>query len=209
MSMIVICNRAEEGRGHKYLQMKSKPDSVKFIIHAVVWSLLALALLNSFAPVIAPDEREPEVRAVIKSIIVVPPETLAQRFATSEKPTLLFVYASWCPYCRQVLPYLLHLQDTGALAQVNPLFLSLDGDKRPLAIYIVHAEYAGRYTPYIISQWQGDAVKQSLQQLGSNYRGAIPYIALFDKEKLIGEISGMPGETQLQNLLQRRSHSAN
>jgi len=182
---------------------KKKPDSVKFVIYAVVWALLILALMHAYQPVIAPDPREPEMQALMQNTVTLPPEELRQRFATSEKPTFLFVYASWCGYCQQVLPHLLKLQDTGALAHVNPLFLSLDGDKRKLAKYLVHTEYADRFTPYIIPEWSGYAVKESLANLGGGFTGAIPYIALFDKEKLVAEISGMPTGPDLQNLLQQ------
>lgn len=179
-----------------------KPDSVKFIIHSVVFALMFLAFLHAFEPVIAPDPREPEVRALAKTLVVVPPETLQERFVSSEKPTLLFVYASWCGYCQQVLPYLLQLKEEGRLDHVNPLFLSLDGDKRKLAIYLVHAEYANKYTHYIIPEWNGDATRDALQKLGSRFNGAIPYIALFNKDKPVAEILGLAKGDRLQKLLQ-------
>lgn len=190
---------------------KPKRDNVKFLFHTVVWALLIMAFLHTIKPLITPpDPREPEVRALMQEMITVSPAEVKARLESSTKPTLLFIYASWCGYCRQIMPELMEMEKAGKFAHLNLFFLSIDSERRKPAIYLVHSNYAKRFTPYIIKEWQGGSVLgNALQALGSSYDGAIPYIALFNKNKIIAELAGQPAPGVLQNLLHTVPASAN
>jgi thiol-disulfide isomerase/thioredoxin len=190
--------------------VKKKPDNVKFLIHAVLWTFLISALIQAYVPLLLPKIPEETMQTVINRMAELSPQAVTEKLTVAEKPVLLFVYASWCSYCREALPELLKIQEEGKMKGVEPIFLSIDEDRRKLAAYLIRSHYTERFTSYVMAPDQkGWPLIRALEGLSSHYNGGLPYIALFRNGKPDFELSGGPDETDLQNLLHRVTLSIN
>ena len=164
-----------------------------FVISSLAFALLILAALNVLKPVIAPDAREPELRALQREIIYVKAGELPARLKSAQgRDSFLFVYASWCGICRQVMPQLIAHMREGNLDAYNIIMLSVDSKPRDFAAYMVRTGYRGFYTPYVLDQSPFNPLKDTLRKLGSSYDNEIPYAATFDSQgRLIDEMGGI------------------
>lgn len=158
--------------------MKKISDrDLSFLIKAAAFSLLFLAFLHVISPLIDPNRDQ--ITAATNALVPLSSSELSLRLSNDEgRPALLFIYASWCGYCKQVMPEILQLMRDKKLDGVNTVFLSLDDRRRSLGQYIFTHAYGGLYTPYIYQK--GQSLVGLLGSRGSSFTGAIPYIAVFD-----------------------------
>jgi thiol-disulfide isomerase/thioredoxin len=171
--------------------MNKKYDrDIKFVINTFVCGLLFIALLQAFGPYLGnPDAKRQQVIDTQAQIRAVSPADLPKLLARQDKkPVMLVMYASWCPYCRRLMPGLFDMIKAHELDNVVPVFISVDERRDFLAMYIVHAGYMGLYTPYIAPE----SLLKPLLQAGSHYQEHIPYVGFFDGEgKSVAEFNGM------------------
>lgn len=91
------------------------------------------------------------------------------------KPTLAFLYTSWCPACRKALPDLNRVAEQYGPQGLNVVGVSVDDHVAPLRNYL---EGLGpRFRPLHVPS---NEVVDELARRGIKYRGAIPYIAILD-----------------------------
>ena len=145
------------------------------------------------------------VEKLAKTITVLPPAAVEHKLRSADgKPTLLVIYASWCPYCRQLVPTLLSLKDEGALANIHLFFISIDKDKMALAQYIAAHRYQSSLAPYMVDTDAHTAFADMLSAKGSYFSGQIPYSVLFDsKGKLVAELPGLKGKEQILEVIEK------
>ena len=167
----------------------------QFLFNAVVLSLVIMGMLHAFMPYIStPEARLEEVRATDRRIVTVKAADVPALLRNaSGKPVMLVVYASWCPYCRKLMPTVTGLLRDHRLDRVSPVFLSMDYEPRELSKYLVRQDYHTLFIPYMLEQnIVNHRLSDALKTTGSGFNGAIPYIGFFDGQgKMVGELFGV------------------
>ncbi len=107
------------------------------------------------------------------------------------KPSFVYIYASWCPYCRKLMPFITKTNAT-RLTNFNVFMISVDKEPKKLAQYLVARGYVDMFTPYLFLKKDSESLKQVLDARGVGFDGAIPFLAIFDKAgKFRGASTGM------------------
>ncbi len=135
-------------------------------------------------------------------------ETTAQQISDKidkkdGKPSLMLIYASWCSYCKFLIPDILSLRHEGKLDNINVFFLSIDKDKSELANYLLKYNYDKEFTPYIIKNGGQDELEIMMINKNRYYNG-VPYTIIFnDDGKIISTIAGSTSKNWLRTKLQQ------
>jgi thiol-disulfide isomerase/thioredoxin len=178
---------------------------VSFVLKAVVYALLILAVLHAFKPVLAPDPRADEVKDFAYQITSMHAGDVIEKLQHVDgKPSMLVVYASWCGYCRRMMPDIVALMREQQFNHIHPVFLSVDKHFSELSSYLVHNDYHKLVTPYIIGDDETKHLATLLQSAGSGFDGNIPYLGIFDEHgRLVAEIEGVADKEGILRLLSR------
>lgn len=190
----------------------NKPfPTVKFF----TYTLLALALFFGVNPALQLLGGEsyrfsPEARAFSDKIVEFDDKHIAEITKTGSKPTMLHVYASWCPYCRQQSPIVMDLV-TNNSAKMNVVMLSIDQNKMQLADFLSKKQQPLPYEPYILDPSASRTLMRMLQSQHSKFDGGIPYTAFFDTSgKMVADFLGVADKAQLDaGLEQAINHTSN
>jgi thiol-disulfide isomerase/thioredoxin len=177
----------------------------RFLIWTVVAALLILGLMHQYKPKLAPQTAvtAEELRDIRQQIQPVWPAQVAPMLADSQgRRTLLYIYASWCGYCKQMMPGLLQVLDQPEFAGYQRRFLSLDQHPRQLATYLASARMGGQFIPYQLEPGTSADFQNMLRGRGGEFTGSIPYMALFDaRGSLIAQYKGGLSPRALPNFL--------
>lgn len=112
---------------------------------------------------------------------------LIQNYASREKPTIVFIYTSWCSVCRQNFPILLDMAKEYKSQGLNVLALSMDNSESELKRYLKSYKDIP-FIPYIVKQRYSGELTKALDMVGIKYSNSIPFTAVYDnKGKLIGQ----------------------
>ncbi|MDE3059532.1 MAG: redoxin family protein [Pseudomonadota bacterium] len=182
---------------------KKHSRDIRFLFNAAALALIVMAVLQAIQPYLAgPDPQAAQIEAFTYKIVPIPAQAVPPLLHKPDgRPVMLVVYASWCPYCRVMMPDIAHLMAEGEMDGVETVFLSRDQEIRPLAAYLIHQHYDALFTPYILST---GPLPQLLQSMGSHFSGKIPYLAFFDgRGKLVAEFLGQADEPALRAALER------
>jgi thiol-disulfide isomerase/thioredoxin len=174
---------------------KTFDADMKFFFRAVLVAGFVMFVLKFLvAPfVIPPDPKAPLIREYVHQIVPVQATEVRDKLVQMHgKPTMVFVYASWCSFCKQIFPSVVTLMRAKELDAFNMMFISLDSRFSALSEFVVKSEYEGLFTPYILKQSSVNTLEASLQGLGGSYNGTIPYMAFFNADgKLVAENLGV------------------
>lgn len=118
----------------------------------------------------------------------------AQRLVASHSgsSTLLFVYASWCPYCKEQFKMLRALQ-TRYPDGLHIEYISLDENPYALSEFLMSTYPERPFTPYHVAQGEDRASFDSaLAKWGFSPDGGIPHLMLLDADgKKSAEFKGL------------------
>jgi len=160
--------------------MKTKKSSLQFIFNAVIIALVLMAIMHAFAPYMGlTQDKLRHAQHVREQIRLIAPDEVEKRLKSPDgKPTVLVVYASWCKYCRQVMPQIVAVAERER-QNVHFLFLSRDREGLAFATYLVRNGFDLHVAPYVVDGPDAQALQDMLESRGVPYQGGIPFIAVF------------------------------
>ncbi len=178
---------------------------INFLLNVVIISLIFMAVLHSIQPLVTPpDQRLPQVGPFTKELLPLSPAEVFTKTQMKDKPSVVMVYASWCGYCRKLLPEMVELMHEKKLDGVNLTILSIDQEPADLSKYLVLNDYKGVFPPYILNGGSSAELRGALSITGSKFVGYIPYIGFFNKDgKLVAETFGMVDKGRLLAEIQK------
>lgn len=110
--------------------------------------------------------------------------------STDGKPTLLFIYASWCGYCKKQFPVVDALARTHG-KDFKLVALSLDNNPEALLRFLSIQQQPLSFEPLILASGAEPDFENMLMSRGSNFTGGIPYTAIFTANgSLAGDFMG-------------------
>lgn len=167
-------------------------------------ALMVVLAFLSFTLIQPGKENIADAYAVaVKPVPATDTATVVRGFSNQKAPTVVFIFASWCPVCKRDFPQLRQLAATYKDKGVNVVAFSVDRNKNDLTRYL-GAQSPLSFTPYFVLQRFPGELQQGLRRAGIRYNGSIPYIALMGEDgKILGQgnYSVASVEKALQNLL--------
>lgn len=168
--------------------------------------LLALLFMFSGKSLLPPSfTASPEVKKYAQNTLVVLDDAgLEQILAKNAgKPTLLFVYASWCPYCKKQFPMLKALQARYPQEQLAIEYIALDKDAYDLSRFLMDTYPQLPFTPYHVTVDTHPVFDAALENYGFTPDGAIPHLLLFNgKKQPVKEFKGLTPIADLREAIQ-------
>lgn len=183
-----------------------KPSDIEFLMRAVVFSLMVMALLHAFTPYISDSKAavsRAEVEDLARQTRLMTPEEVITYLQQSTRPTMVVVYASWCRYCKELMPHIQELWSEGKIPGDQMLLISLDEHLDKLSTYLLENRFKEMLgVPIVINSPDKSDLAKALKPLGSSFTGGIPYIGFFGANaKVLEEIHGAVGKSELEAAL--------
>ena len=107
-------------------------------------------------------------------------------FLSAKEPRILFLYASWCPYCKKQMAGFAYFLDK--YPTDNIIAVSTDQHPEKLAAYLKEGKTMP-FTPYIYTG--DDSLMKYIKEAGGSFGGGIPYFAVFENGKFKQEFMGL------------------
>lgn len=118
-------------------------------------------------------------------VVPIGAEGLAKLVNNAPSPSLVFFYATWCPYCKEQYKELDTLAPLLVEKNVQKIYIAVDGDDFDVAHFMLkafpqttHAE-TKTFTPYWLLPDEKDALHESLKARKLTPEDAIPYLIVF------------------------------
>lgn len=161
----------------------NKKKDIWFVLNAVALALIFLGVLHTLAPYIEPhDPNKPKVMDYAATIKLIKAKDIPP-LLVSDKPTLLVVYASWCPTCRKKMPDIMAALRGGELNDVHTVFISYDKNVMAMARYLVQTGYYKDLVPYLYNaEGSNPNLVEELKNKGSVFKGGIPFTELYSNK---------------------------
>jgi thiol-disulfide isomerase/thioredoxin len=188
----------------KEKKQKKKMHWFDFLLNVTIVTLVVMASLHAIQPIITPpDPRIPEANRYVDKLIEIHPAELDSKIR-EDGPSIMLVYASWCGYCRVIVPELVKLINEKKLEGMQTLFVSLDQNKEDLSKYLVLGGYKDVFDPYMVLEGTSTGLVKLSAEKGGNYKGQIPYVGVFDKKgNLVAESLGMTNHKRLLDMVNK------
>jgi thiol-disulfide isomerase/thioredoxin len=115
-----------------------------------------------------------------------------QKFLKQPGRRVLFLYASWCPYCHKQMEGFKQLKAQYPLDDI----IAVSIDKKPEQL-LKHYQKVPT-TPFEPLIYQGESeLMDFLREEGGSFRGGIPYFAIFHDGAYVGESLGLTHPKEL------------
>ena len=118
---------------------------------------------------------------------------------SDDKPLILFVYTSWCPYCHKMFPLVNAL--AAEAKDMNVIAVSIDRDRAALANYLATQQPLALMPRTITDPYQQLDFIEALQAEQLRYQGSIPFLAVFYQGKPIAEVPGALEKAELDSMV--------
>ena len=183
-------------------------DDISFLINTFGITMVIVALLIAFQPYLENDTRLEEVKQVERSIVSLYPSELPKMLTSkTKKPVMLVAYASWCGFCRQLMPVIAAMDMNHELDGVTPVFVAIEDQPRKLSKYLVHSNYNTIFSPYMVDHALSMQISSAMEPTGSSFNGTIPYVGFFDTDgKIVTESNGVVSRQKLLSMASRVTH---
>lgn len=185
--------------------LKLKPNDVDFLMRTIVFALMLLAIMHAFKPYYTESDAatRQDVEQLVTQSRLIRPAQIRDYLANAQQPTMLVIYASWCPYCKQTLPAIYNLWRAGKIDSKQLLMVSVDSQATQLAAYLLDEGYTKMVgTPVMLKQNSKDEMSAILQGLGSRYAGGIPYIGFYGPDgQMRDELMGQSSAEEIESTL--------
>ncbi len=127
----------------------------------------------------------------------------AQAALSHEKPTLIFVFTSWCPFCKKMMPVMTDFAKTEK-DRVNVLAISIDENPEALMRFAKGLNPKPPFPIYLHSSGNERAMVQAfLYKHQLNFSGGIPYMAYLSEGKPVQQFGGFVEKNILTDVLDR------
>ena len=182
--------------------MKTQPTRTQRIIVACAVALAVMQLGPWFMQQFSAERISAEaMEARLEQIQPLDDAALTGLLAPKAQPSLLFVYASWCPYCRKQAPVMEQLARDFE-GQLNIIPISIDEDPEKLAAYLQRSGFA--LETLRVAEQDYLPFRRALATTGSQFTGGIPHSVLLGTDgKLMDEVSGHVEYTTFKSALEK------
>lgn len=120
-------------------------------------------------------------------------------FVSADSPKAIFLYASWCPYCKKQMTGFTYFLDKYPVDDI--IAISTDQDPEKLSAYIKNGK-SMPFTPYIYTG--SENLMDYIKQAGGTFGGGIPYFAVFEKGEFKQEFLGLTHPEILAEALKKQ-----
>lgn len=179
-----------------------KKTDIDFLMRTLIYALLFLAIIHAFRPYLSDSEAQltpQNVEELARQTKSMAPEDVASYLQTSARPTMLVVYASWCAYCKKMMPQIYSLWQDRKINGDQMLVVSRDSSVYSLSKYLLSSDLNKMLGTPIILKNGAASLTAALRPLGSGFDGGIPYIGFFDAGgKLEDEIMGYTSKSDVE-----------
>lgn len=135
-------------------------------------------------------------------ITIVDPSEIERWLGQQGRPRLLYIYASWCPYCREQTPVTTEIMRDYA-DKIDHRSLSFDREKLGLAHYLNNLEKPVLLDPVMASEETYSQIIALLHHHDIYYTGSIPFAVLFDENgKKVAEFNGVVDKASMQSAIE-------
>lgn len=116
------------------------------------------------------------------------------------KPVLMFIYASWCPWCKKQFPMVEALERRFS-KELHVAYIAIDKDALALSRYLMeHYPTPPPFTAYHVAPEHIGDFYGTLANHGFTHSGTVPYLILADRDGRRAE--EFRGLTDIPTLLQ-------
>jgi len=182
-----------------------KKTDIDFIMRSFVYALLILALLNAFQPYMADSKAEmtnAQVESLTRQTKSITAEEVTTYLETSGRPTMVVIYASWCGYCKKVMPGIYSLWKDRKINGDQMLLISRDSSAFSLSKYILSSGFGSMMGSPVILKTSKTSLSLALRPFGSSFDGGIPYIGFFAPGgQMSSEIMGYAPTNEIEEAL--------
>ncbi len=156
---------------------------------------VVLAVIIGYQVFIKPFTRKPppyleEAKTRIDELASVRASDVIKTMRTEsfgQNPTVIMVYASWCPHCRRLMKELVPLSQDASYQHVDFYFISMDKDLLLMASYMVGNDYFGKFTPYVVKHSSFNNLQELLEKNDIPFNNQIPFTAFIDANGTLTE----------------------
>ncbi len=122
----------------------------------------------------------------------------------SDRPALFMIFASWCPYCKQLIPDLIALQAEEP-EKFRLAAMTIDHERQAIDTYLA-SQPALAFPVYFFEPEYYTEIGKFLHSFGMRYTGGVPYMVLFSNGKPVREFNGAIDKETLRAML-REAHA--
>jgi len=183
-----------------------KKTDIDFLMRTIVYALILVAILHAFKPYLSDSKAgltSENVEELARQTKSMTPEDVASYLQNSQRPTMLVVYASWCGYCKKLMPHIYSLWQDRKINGDQMLVVSRDSSLISLSKYLLTSDMTRMLGNPIVMKAGSTSFGAALHPLGSGYDGGIHYIGIFAPGgRLKYEIMGYTSIRELENALE-------
>jgi thiol-disulfide isomerase/thioredoxin len=186
----------------KRVRAKLTPTRAILLLVAIGGMLIAPFFMSS-------ELNEAEQNAY-QSVEMLDIEKLIREMRQPKVPaTLLFVYTSWCPYCKHTTPLIAEVAKSWAPHGVRVVMVSVDDRRDKLAKYL--AEHPLPVPAYAAPKSYAMVLDKALAKyFNAKFKGGIPYLLLVNGEGIkvwehTGTVDGPTLQQKVQPLLGKKT----
>lgn len=118
------------------------------------------------------------------------------------RPTILLLYASWCPYCKQQFQILKALQMRYPPEMLQIAYISVENSPYALSDFLMKTYPDKPFTQYYVTNEARESFLTALHEHGASFNGGVPYLIFFDRNgRKAQEIQGMAQISQILEIV--------